>query len=114
MSNKLTIPLVIGTLLGLTSSAQAQVKFSIGPKVGLNMASASYRADDRFATHSALTGSTGYQPGLEAGIMTSLGWGHWQVQPAVLYSQKGFHLQGTESHTISTDGTTPAPYEYNC
>jgi hypothetical protein len=92
--------------------AQAQVRVSIGPKVGLNVTSANYKTDDRFATQTALTAEPGFRPGFELGVLACLEWGHWQLQPAVLYSQKGFRLQGTQSHTMSTDGVTPAPYVF--
>jgi len=68
------------------TAAQAQVTFGIGPKVGYNLVSVRYRdaaAPDQRA---------GYRSGLETGLMASIGFGHFAVQPAVLYSQRGFTL----------------------
>lgn len=74
------------------------------------MASANYKTDDRFATQTALTAEVGLRPGFELGVLACLAWDHWQLQPAVLYAQKGFRLQGTQGQTTSTDGVKPAPY----
>lgn len=112
MPNRFTSHLLASSLCLAASVAQAQVKVSLGPKVGFNAASAGYQADDRFAYFSALTGTTGFRPGFEAGLLATVSWGHWQLQPAVLYAQKGFSLRGTESNTVNADGVNPAPYEY--
>jgi hypothetical protein len=78
--------LILGLLSGLDAQTQAQTSFSLGPKVN----SANYIADDRFASHSALTGTTSFLPRFEAGLLATINWGHWQLQPAVLYAQKAF------------------------
>lgn len=99
------------SLLAATTS-QAQVTFSVGPKVGLNVATTRFVPDERsFSQGSVTTSNTSYRSGFEAGILGSIGFGHFQVQPAVLYSQKGFDIAGTQSNVISTDGTQPAPYQ---
>jgi hypothetical protein len=82
--------LILGLLSGLDAQTQAQTSFSLGPKVGINVNSANYIADDRFASHSALTGTTSFLPRFEAGLLATINWGHWQLQPAVLYAQKAF------------------------
>ncbi|RZK61455.1 MAG: PorT family protein, partial [Hymenobacter sp.] len=43
-----------------------------------------------------------YRSGLEAGVLASIGWKHVAVQPAVLYSQRGFVLR--QAGTFSGSG----------
>lgn len=82
----------IGLLCSI-STAQAQARFSIGPSIGLNISTASYKDQARAYT-------TGYRAGLEAGVAGSLGAGHFAVQPAVLYSQKGFTIHDTSAGSL--------------
>ncbi|MDO7854179.1 outer membrane beta-barrel protein [Hymenobacter convexus] len=78
-------------LLLLAGVIQAQTTFRIGPQVSLNWSNASYFNDS-------------YRPsaraGFEAGVLGSLDLGHVSLQPALLYSQKGYYL------TSGTDQTT--------
>ena len=112
MTNRFTISFFTGTFALLTLSAQAQISFSVGPRVGLNVATTRFAPNEQFRNQGVvITSSTSSRPGFEVGVMGSMGFGHFRVQPAVLYSQKGFHVQGTESNVIGTDGTQPAPYQ---
>ncbi len=70
----------------VTTAVRAQVTFGIGPKVGYNLVNVRYRDAD------APDQRADYRSGLEAGVIASLGWGHFAVQPGVLYSQRGFVL----------------------
>jgi hypothetical protein len=111
MKNLFTF-LCSGSFALLALMAQAQVTFRLGPQVGLNVATTRYAPDERYLSYGAVTTSiTSYRPGFEAGVLGSIGFGHFLVQPAVLYSQKGFHVRGTQSNVMATDGTIPAPYE---
>jgi hypothetical protein len=76
-----SFPLLLTVSIAFTvSAAQAQVTFGIGPKVGYNLVNVRYR--DAAAPNQR----AGYRSGLEAGLMASVGFGHFAVQPAVLYS----------------------------
>jgi hypothetical protein len=70
--------------LFLAGTAQAQVTFSVGPRVGLSAATA----------HLAYTASA-MRAGLEAGLTGSIQVGHFAVQPSVLFSQKGYASHGS-------------------
>jgi hypothetical protein len=87
-------------LLGLGcvgGSVHAQTTFSWGPQVGLNVTTATYRHHDV----SSYDLSTAPLARLEAGLVATLGAGHLLLQPALLYSQKGFVLKGTLLPTTS-------------
>jgi hypothetical protein len=73
--------LLASGLFLLATTAQAQVTFAIGPTVGLTLAKARASNDDFPNT---------YRPGLEAGLLAAIGCGHFAVQPALLFSQKGY------------------------
>jgi hypothetical protein len=105
MSKQPTTLLFASGLLLLTPAAQAQVKFSVGPTASLNLSSARYKQDAGY------TSSTSYRPGFEAGLIGLIQLGHYCLQPAVLYSQKGYRLHGKLLNSIAADGTFPAPYE---
>lgn len=83
MKTPTLLPLLAGSLL-LMATAHAQTTFSVGPRVGLNVATAHFpdKASSRLA-------------GLEAGLAGSLQLGHFAVQPSVLFSQKGYRMQGS-------------------
>ncbi len=80
--------------------AHAQVHLSYGPKVGYNLATTDFK--------NFPNSTTSYRSGLEAGIMGSAAIGHFALQPAVLYSQKGYR----QSIFIPDDIVTGALY-YN-
>ncbi|MBF9239881.1 PorT family protein [Hymenobacter sp. BT683] len=75
--------LLLSGLLFAAPQLHAQPSFSLGPRVGLNAATshAASGPDD---------GSVRYRPGGEAGLTGSLRFGRFAVQPALLYSQKGY------------------------
>ncbi|MDO7846072.1 outer membrane beta-barrel protein [Hymenobacter sp. M29] len=78
-------------LLLLTGTAWAQATFRIGPHLGLNRSTASYFAD-------------AYRPsartGFEAGVVGSLMLRNVSLQPALLFSQKGYFLtSGTDQNS---------------
>lgn len=72
------------SLWGIASPAQAQVKFTIGPRVGYHLATAHF-TNDRFF-------KTSYRSGLEAGVTADLRAGHFALQPTVVYAQQGYQL----------------------
>ena len=96
MEQKPTSFLTAGLLL-LVATAQAQVTFSVGPRVGLNLANVPFK--DQYRTY-----RTTARAGLEAGLVANVGFGHFAVQPAVLYSQKGFAVADTYTTQASGNG----------
>ena len=80
-------------LLFFTAAAQAQTTFSIGPKVGFTASSVRLRDNAHYAS------SAQYRTGFEAGLISTIGFGHWQLQPALLFSQKGYRF-GFNSSTF--------------
>lgn len=94
MTTKLTVLLLGGGLL-LASAAQAQATFSMGPRLGLNVSSAPFKDEQHtYATDNRL--------GAEAGFVFDIGFGHFAVQPALLFSQKGFTINDTYTSTFSS------------
>lgn len=93
--NKLITSALLISNLCVATAAQAQVKFSIGPKVGYSLSTASFHVSDYpdyFSTYSS------YRSGAEAGVLAQLGFGaHWAVQPALLYARKA-QRYGTTSY----------------
>ena len=96
MTKQLTTSLLAGGLGLLTVSAQAQVRFSVGPQVGLNAATIHFTDPQTFPSS--------FRTGFAAGLLGNVCWGHFALQPAVLFSQKGYHLEGTY---ISTGSQSP-------
>jgi hypothetical protein len=88
MNQALTRCTLAASLLLLACAAQAQATFSIGPQVGLIWSSASYFLD---AYHPSS------RTGVEAGALGSLQLGHVTLQPALLFSQKGYYLTNGEA-----------------
>jgi hypothetical protein len=76
------LPLLAGSFL-LTATAHAQVSFSGGPRVGLNVATLHF--PDK---------SSSMRAGFEAGLTGNLQLGHFAVQPSLLFSQKGYRTSG--------------------
>lgn len=83
--------LVFASLLSsfglLATAAQAQTTFRLGPTVGYSLASATYHE----LTYGQ-SGTTTFRSGVEAGLLAVISRRHLSVQPALLYSQKGFTL----------------------
>ncbi|GAB3586478.1 hypothetical protein GCM10027345_35990 [Hymenobacter daeguensis] len=72
----------------LASRAHAQTSFSIGPRVGLNLATYHLTEPEVFDPPQ-------YRAGLEAGVASALSRGHFALQGALLYSQKGYKTRTT-------------------
>ena len=76
--------------------ARAQVRVSIGPRLGGNVSStpyATYYRPDGFHTTA--------RTGVEVGAVASIGKGHWALQPALLFSQKGFKIDDEYTQEIN-------------
>jgi hypothetical protein len=112
MKQVLTAIVCAGGLLLKVNSVQAQLRYTIGPQVGLNVTTARFALDD-FSQHT-FSGSTSYRAGFEAGLQATIELAHFQVQHAVLFSQKGYALRGLQYNVITTTGITPVPYELTC
>ena len=82
---KPVIPLTAAFVLS-AAFAQAQMTVQVGPRVGLNVTTGLFKYKDR-------TYDTKFQGGIEAGVEVALGFGHLTVQPALVYSQKGFQIE---------------------
>jgi hypothetical protein len=87
MSRQLFSYLCASSFLLLAARAQAQVTFSGGPIGGVMVSTIHYK-EAQFLSASSRTG-------FEAGLLGTASWRHFALQPAVLYSQKGYHLAGT-------------------
>ncbi|RZK29473.1 MAG: PorT family protein [Hymenobacter sp.] len=94
MNTRFTTLLLVGSLFLLTIGAQAQTKFSIGTQVGLNVSNAVYLRDDFYHTRA--------RTGFEAGLLGNVHPGHVTLQPALLFSQKGYHLSSGNDPNNST------------
>jgi hypothetical protein len=92
MKTPALLPLLAGNLL-LTATAHAQTTFSVGPRVGLNVATVHF--PDKSSSRLA---------GFEAGLTGNFQLGHLAVQPSLLFSQKGYRTHGN-LFTIDTPGT---------
>jgi hypothetical protein len=88
MNNPFTTSVLATGLFLLTYAAQAQTTLHLGPQVGLNSSSASYFSDS-YHTKS--------RTGFEAGALGSIDFGHISLQPALLFSQKGYYLTSGSS-----------------
>ena len=78
--------LLLGGSLLLAATAHAQTTFSVGPRVGLNLST----------VHLPETYADSYysRAGFEAGLTGSVQFGHFALQPSVLFSQKGYDKVG--------------------
>ncbi len=81
-SSLTTAPLLAGSLTLAGPAAQAQAPVEVGPRGGLNLAT--------YHNGEARTGTNGYRAGFEAGLMGSASFGHFALQPSLLFSQKGY------------------------
>ena len=89
----------------LSSPAHGQTTVSIGPSVSLNLATAhcpEYCGSITF----------GYLPGLDAGVAATIGFGHFTLQPAIRYSQKG-HKEHNTTNFITGGGSGVGQYDVN-
>lgn len=97
MKTNATLFLFASSIL-LAGTTQAQTTFSIGPHVGLNVATA----------HLPVNYEKPYtsRAGLEAGLTGTLQAGHFAFQPSVLFTQKGY---GRASSLVTID--TPITFD---
>lgn len=87
-------------LLLAAATSHAQISFRVGPRVGFNQSFGRFEYPNE--TYLKVTNSS--RSGAEAGVAAQVGLGtHWAVQPAVLYSQKGFAFD---------EDAFDAPYNY--
>lgn len=91
-------------LTGLAPVAHAQTTFGLGPLVGGNAASARYGE----STYPVLG-----RAGVEAGLQGVVGFGHFALQPALLFSQKGFGATLEDEYELGDHKTTTATYRLN-
>jgi hypothetical protein len=86
-------------VLWLPHLSQAQVpSLSIGPRLGLNFGSSVRTSNEQPSVDIGL-------PGVEAGLAASWTAGHWSLEPALLYSRKGY----TTFYESVTPGGSYAP-----
>lgn len=86
---RLSFLLLLGGLAAATT-AHAQMRISVGPRLGGNLATATGSVVDQSAiAGSDYTYSKSLLLGVQVGIAASIGSGHWAVQPALLFTQKG-------------------------
>jgi hypothetical protein len=97
MKTTTTLSLLAGTFL-LAATAHAQTTFSVGPRIGLNGSTVHLPVD--------YGGPYTSRAGFEAGLTSNIQFGHFALQPSVLFSQKGYDSSGS---LISID--TPVTYD---
>lgn len=86
MTKLITCSFIAGSFALLATAAQAQTTFSIGPRAGFSLSSASFTVSD-YPDYFTTSGT--YRSGFEAGVVAQVGFGgHWAVQPALLYTRK--------------------------
>lgn len=84
------------TALLLTGATAAQAQISFGPKVGLNLANVHIDPKEGDAPKTKML------IGAQFGLALNARFGNLSVQPAVLYSMKGYKVDDTEEHTSTT------------
>ena len=97
--NKFLISLLLSGGLALaTTAAHAQLKVSIGPVIGETL----------MTQHQSNDTKLDYRFGLVAGAQAYLSWGRFALQPALLFSQKGFKY--SSQILYRTNPTSPDIY----
>lgn len=99
MKNQFTAFFLTAALAGAATTVQAQSAFSIGPRLGINMATVSASGDN--AAEANPKNLFGPQVGLTADVNFD---GNFSFQPSLLFSQKGFKTE--ESGTETFNGIT--------
>lgn len=78
-----------GAYSSLAQGSHSQIQVEFGPRVGANIATGSYKYD--YSNYDLTTAAiTRFEGGLSINISRN----HWALQPSILYSQKGFVLNG--------------------
>jgi hypothetical protein len=108
--NQKSIQLLLASSFGLiTTFAQAQVTVSFGPQVGYNLATTNYQytlsADESYHVSS--------RSGLTLGIEAQASRGHLALQPALLYTQKGYGIARTTGASPSDQLLSQDKYRFN-
>lgn len=94
MNHLLKAGLACTLLLGTASAIQAQTTISFGPRLGGNLTKLSYNNSPQGLS------DIKYQFGVQAGVALNVDFGNnLAFQPALLFSQKGAELQGTETES---------------
>ena len=83
-------------LPAVATPAQAQAHFSVGPQVGVGGSTSSYFDYGNYSDGGRHY-QTDYLAGFEAGVAGVLRVGRLTVQPALLYSQRGFRIKDNYS-----------------
>jgi hypothetical protein len=99
-------------LLGNASLVRAQAVVTLSPRLGATLAAASYQGS---SDNMAGTYHTSAKLGGEAGLMASVRWGHFAVQPALLYAQRRYKLADdhVEDHGIILHYLSASDYYFN-
>lgn len=100
MKNILSVFCLTAGLAGAATTAQAQTSFSIGPRIGGNLSNVSFTSDT----------PTDVKPqqifGVQVGATAEFRFGtNLAFQPSLIYTQKGFKTESTDSFT-SSGGTS--------
>ena len=96
--------LVSGLGLG---TAQAQTRFSWGPRLGGNFSTATFNSlAQATAGNSAISIGRSSVVGIQVGVAASIGNGPWLVQPALLFSQKGLKQHASATDTFGNETIT--------
>ncbi|GAA4028968.1 hypothetical protein GCM10022409_11350 [Hymenobacter glaciei] len=77
--------------LTLAFTAQAQVQVSLGPQVGAVSSFSSYSDHGSYAGNGRPY-QTRYLAGFEGGVLVAISYGRFQLQPALLFTQRGFRI----------------------
>jgi len=97
--------------VGTASARAQQPSFSLGPRVGLNAATYHSAQLHDYETQ-------GYRVGLEAGLASTVNFGHLGLQAAVLYAQRGATLHAdiefNSGSGTGNKGTYDASSRLNC
>lgn len=108
MKHFLLLAATVAAVAALPAAAvRAQVRASIGPQLGANVSStpyATYYRPDAFHTMA--------RTGVEVGAMASISTGHWALQPALLFSQRGFKIDDKYTDEQTVIGITGIPGRY--
>lgn len=105
MNKLFTLSLLVNGLAAATTTAHGQVKVSVGPVIGETLAKQHFDNDFK----------VDYRFGLVAGAQAYLSWGRFALQPALLFSQKGYkYLSQTQLNNDPTllDLTTKLRLNY--
>lgn len=94
--DSLNYSLLLLSLLTVTA-VQAQTTFSVGPHVSGRLSTVHFQP----AGNDDYPQAT-YRPGWSAGLAGEIGFGHWALQPAVLYEQGGFRSQLLYNNGVTT------------